>query len=153
MKKIAIILLLMMACIATSCVEPYKESNTLVFDNNEVSLPYSVKDGDIHYLHITSNGSWTAKLETADGNSWCWIQDYFEVYNGGNAEKVQVVTPLSSFEGMEEMGRWNKVQGSGSVYMPLRFVQNANKWRYAVLIVTNIDTGEERILRIRQNYK
>ena len=148
MKKIAIILSVVMACIATSCVKPY-EHPTLALDNFEVNLPLSVSDTSepIYYAHITSNGNWTAKLELEDAaTTWCWLQEY-AIDKDGN--RYEVVTPISCFEGMEGMGRWNKVQGSGSVWLPIRFL-TAPKARYALLIVTNTDTGEICKMRITQ---
>ena len=148
MKKIAIILSLVVAYIATSCVKPFEEPNTIATDNYEVNLPKSVSDTSepVHYAHISSNGNWTAKLELEDGNSWCWLQEY---YLDANGNQVNVVTPISAFDGMEEMGRWNKVKGSGSLYLPIRFVTSSIN-RYAVLILTNTDTGDKVIMRITQ---
>ena len=148
MKKIAIILSLVVAYIATSCVKPFEEPNTIAADNYEVNLPKSVSDTSepVHYAHISSNGNWTASLETQDGNSWCWLQEY---YLDAKGNQVNVVTPISAFDGMEDMGRWNKVKGSGSLYLPIRFVTSSIN-RYAVLILTNTDTGDQVIMRITQ---
>lgn len=149
MKKIAIILSVVMACIATSCVKPFEEPNAIALDNYEVNLPKSVSDTSepVHYAHISSNGNWTAKLELADdATTWCWLQEY---YIDAKGNQVNVATPVSAFEGMEEEGRWNQVKGSGTVYLPIRFL-TASANRYGVLIVTNTDTGDQVIMRITQ---
>lgn len=150
MKKIAIILSVVVACIATSCVKPYKEPNALTLDNTEVNLPKSVSDTSdpVHYVHITSNGSWTAKLETEDNNSWCWLEDSYVNTSGNRVKVVKGVTYVSGYpvEGMTD--RFVEVKGSGSVYLPLHYL-TANSNRYAVLIVTH-SSGKQYVLRITQ---
>lgn len=149
MKKIAIILSLVVAFVLVSCEKHYEfDKNTISLDNAEVNLPKSVSDTaePVHYIHITTGGEWEATLETQDGNSWCWIQEYYVDTKGQN---VYVATPLESFEGMEEMGRWNKVKGKGTVYLPLCYV-TANANRYGVLKVRLIGTDEVAVMRITQ---
>lgn len=148
MKKIAIILSVMVACLATSCQKPFEYTLSIAFDNQEVNLPKTIanKTDFVHYIHIVSNGEWEATLETADGNSWCWLQEYFVDSEGG---QVKVVEPVQSFEGMEEMGRWNVVRGKGTLWLPLRFVTTTVA-RYATLTVRRTDTGEIKQLRITQ---
>lgn len=147
MKKIVIILAAMVACLATSCQKPF-EYTVFALDNQEVNLPKTVSGVSefVYYAHITSNGPWEAKLETADGNSWCWLQEYYVDSKGA---KVKVVEPIQSFEGMEEMGRWNVVRGDGTIWLPVRFVTTTVN-RYATLTVRRTDTGEVKVLRIVQ---
>ena len=85
-------------------------------------------------------------METQDGNSWCWLQEYFLDAKGN---KVYVATPLASFEGMEEAGRWNKVKGKGTVYLPLHYV-TASANRYGILRVRLVGTDEVAVMRITQ---
>ena len=153
MKKIAILISVIMACIATSCnkVRTFDPSIVLSLDNAEVNLPKSVSDTaePVHYIHITSNGKWEATLETQDGNSWCWIQEY---YLDSKGNKVFVAEPLEAFDGMEEMGRWNKVKGNGSVYLPLYYV-TANANRYGILKVRRTDTNKAEVVTMRITQK
>lgn len=148
MKKIAIILSIMMACVATSCVKPFEYTIGLALDNHEVNIPKSVADTTepIHYAHITSNGKWEATLVTEDGNSWCWLQEY---YIDANGNKVKVVEPVQAYDGMEEMGRWTKVKGKGTLWLPIAYV-TASANRYATLTVRNTSTGEVCQMRITQ---
>lgn len=146
MKKIALILTVVVAFVATSCQNDFKPTITLACDNQEVNIPKSVSDTaePVHYARITSNGRWEATLETENGNSWCWLREY---YTDSKGNKVNVVTPISSFEGME--GRWNKVKGKGTVFLPICYVTSSST-RYALLTVRNTDTGESIQLRITQ---
>lgn len=148
MKKIAFILSVVVAYVAVSCVKPFEYSITLALDNTEVNIPKSVADTTepIHYARITSNGNWEATLVTENGDAWCWLQEYYTDVNGN---KVYHVTPVSAFEGMESMGRWNKVQGSGTLWLPIVYV-TASANRYALLTVRNTDTGEVCKMRITQ---
>lgn len=151
MKKIAILLSLVAAFVLVSCDNERLfeyDKDTIKLDNAEVNLPKSVSDTaePIHYVHITTGGEWEATLETANGNSWCWIQNYYVDAKGQN---VYVATPLESFDGMEEMGRWCKVKGSGTVYLPLGYL-TASANRYGVLKVRLINTGEVVTMRITQ---
>lgn len=148
MKKIAFILSVMVASIALSCVKPFEYSIPLALDNFEVNIPKTVADTTepIHYIHITSNGNWEATLITENKDAWCWLQDY---YVDAYGNYVYHVTPISAFEGLAEMGRWNVVQGSGTLYLPLVYTTAAVN-RYAKLIVRNTDTGDVREMRITQ---
>lgn len=149
MKKIAILLSLVVAFVFASCEKRFEfDKNSISLDNAEVNLPKSVSDTaePVHYAKITTGGSWEATLETANGNSWCWLQEY---YIDAKGEKVQVVEPVQSFEGMEEMGRWNKVKGNGTVWLPIGYV-TASANRYAVLTVRHTGTGEIVRMRITQ---
>ena len=144
MKKIAIILSVVVAFVATSCVKPYEEhSNSL--DNFEVNIPKSVSDtaDPIHYIHITASGSWTAVLSTQNGNAWCWLE---EAYINPQGEPVKVVTGVDTFDDME--GRYKKVTSSGTVYLPLHYTTTATN-RYATLVVT-FGSGKQEIMRITQ---
>ncbi len=146
MKKIVIILSVIVAFVASSCQNTFDPTITLALDNQEVNIPKSVSDTaePVHYARVTSNGRWEATLETEDGNSWCWLREY---YTDAKGKKVNVVEPISHFDGME--GRWNKVKGKGTVWLPLCYVTSSTT-RYAVLTVRNIKTGEVKQLRITQ---
>lgn len=161
MKKF-LILLVMVGLFAISCedktsyigdrTEDKTEDDTpaLALDNTEVNIPKSVSDtaDPIHYVHITSNGSWTAKLETQDGNFWCWLEDSYVNAGGNRVKIVKGVTYVDGYpaEGMTD--RFVEVKGSGSVYLPLHYI-TASANRYATLTVTH-SSGKQCVLRITQ---
>ena len=140
MKKLSIILAIVFAAVMTSCVG-YEPSIELDTDNFELQLAKSPgSEEPIYYARISSNGEWEATLETESGDVWCWFQDY---YVDAKENKVQVVTPVQAFEGMEDMGRWNKVKGSGTVWLPIRY-GTADAERHAVIMIRRTDGVDKK---------
>lgn len=150
MKKIFILLIAAVAAVSCDLSDrTFKPSIPLALDNYEVNLAKSVADTaePTHYCRITSTGPWEATIETQTGDVWCWLQEYAVDVNG---KTYYVATPLEAFEGMEEMGRWSKVQGEpGTTWLPIRFLTSSVN-RYAAVTVRNLDTGDIKVLRITQ---
>ena len=138
MKKLSIIFAIVFAALLTSCVG-YEPEIELATDNFELQLSKAPgAEEPIYYVRITSNGEWEASLETETGDSWCWFQEYY-LDSKGNA--VQVVTPVETFEGLDN--KWCKVRGTGTVSIPLRYV-NAASERHAVIMVRRIDGVDKK---------
>lgn len=150
MKKILLLLIAAVAVVSCDLSDrTFKPSISLAVDNLEVNLPKSVADTaePTHYCRITSTGRWEATLETQTGDVWCWLQEYATNIKG---ETYYMATPVEAFEGMEEMGRWSKVQGEkGTTWLPIRFL-TSSVVRYGALTLRNLDTGEVLVLRITQ---
>jgi hypothetical protein len=82
MKKISIILsVLLAACVATSCQEPFTPTRTLALNNYDLTLPKTDADGNVHFIQITSTGPWEATLDIVDtddyGFVWCWLEPFY----------------------------------------------------------------------------
>ncbi len=150
MKKILLLLIAAVAVVSCDLSDrTFKPSISLAVDNLEVNLPKSVADTSepTYYCRVTSTGRWEASIETQTGDVWCWLQEYANDVNG---ERYEIATPLEAFEGMEEMGRWSKVEGkSGTTWLPVRFL-TSSVTRYGALTLRNLDTGEVLVLRITQ---
>lgn len=150
MKKIFLLLIAAVAVVSCDLSDrTFKPSISLAVDNLEVNLPKSVTDTSepTYYCRVTSTGRWVASIETQTGDVWCWLQEYANDVNGN---RYEIVDPLEAFEGMEEMGRWSKVEGkAGTTWLPIRFL-TASVVRYAALTLRNLDSGEVLVLRITQ---
>lgn len=143
MKRLSIIIAIIVATsLFSSCKRGYEPTIELATDNFELQLSKSpTAEEPIYYARISSNGSWEATLEIElQGESWCWFQEYY-VDSKGN--KVQVVTPVEAFDGMEEQGRWCKIRGTGTVWVPLRYV-TASVERHAVMMLRRTDGVDKR---------
>ena len=138
MKRLSIIIAIVFATsLLASCKRGYEPSIPLATDNFELQLPKSIANVEepIYYARISSNGEWEAKLETETGDTWCWFQEY---YLDAKGNKVKVVTPVQAYDGMEEQGRWNRVKGSGTVWVPLRYLTTDSE-RHAVMMIRRTD--------------
>ena len=176
MKKIAIILMLFAAYVATSCIQPYEQTEPLTLNNYDLTLPKtSTKKGlngeNIHYFQIGSTGPWEATLETQkEGEIWCWLHDFYGVAkkdaNGntmkdefGNIiiEKVYVAEGVEVFVGGADGSdgsnpQYCKVKGTGIVFLPMEYMDNnGSTIRYATLHVRRTDIDVERVTEISQS--
>lgn len=150
MKKILLLLIAAVAVVSCDLSDrTFKPSIPLAVDNLEVNLPKSVADTSepTYYCRVTSTGRWEASIETQTGDIWCWLQ---EDANDVKGNRYEVATPIEAFEGMEEMGRWSKVQGeAGTTWLPIRFL-TSSVVRYGAVTLRNLDSGEVLVLRITQ---
>ena len=150
MKKILLLLIAAVAVVSCDLSDrTFKPSIPLAVDNLEVNLPKSVADTSepTYYCRVTSTGRWEASIETQTGDIWCWLQEYANDVKGN---RYEVATPIEAFEGMEEMGRWSKVQGeAGTTWLPIRFL-TSSVVSYGAVTLRNLDSGEVLVLRITQ---
>ena len=156
MKKIYVILTLMfVASVATSCVKPFEPTISLALNNTELSIPASTAElYPTHFIQVTSNGSWEATLETyGENETWCSIEDYYltTITNeDGIVEEIKhYVANVKVVECFENSNKGCKVQGTGTVFLPLHYNAAGSK-RYAVFTVRRADTGELCVMRIVQ---
>lgn len=149
MKKISIILSVLFAVIATSCVKPYEPTNTLALLNYNLTLPKTTGkvEGNVYVIQVTSTGSWEASLEHSTEAVWCWLNDGYSTSKG---EHIQTVEGLETFEGDDS--KFKKVRGFGTQYIALVYNDNmSTKQNFATFVVRRVDTGETRIMNITQN--
>lgn len=139
MKRLSIIIAIVFATsLLISCKRGYEPTIELATDNFELQLPKSLTNVEeyVYYARVSSNGEWEATLELElDGESWCWFQEY---YVDAKGNKVQVVTPVQAFDGEEETRKWCKIKGSGTVWVPIRYVTTASE-RHAVMMLRRTD--------------
>ena len=176
MKKMLIILSMFVAYVATSCVQPYEQTDPLTLNNYDLTLPKtSSKKGlngeNIHYFQIGATGPWEATLETQkDGEIWCWLHDFYAVAKKdekgntmkdefGNVivEKVYVAEGVEIFVGGADgsdgsNAQYCKVKGTGIVFLPMEYMDNnGSTIRYATLHVRRTDMDVERVTEIQQS--
>ena len=156
MKKIYVILMLaFVATVATSCVKPFEPTITLALNNTELTLPASTEKAyPTHFIQVTSNGSWEATLETyGENETWCAIEDYYvTTYTNEDGLAEEIHNPVANVTVIERFPNSDKgckVQGTGTVYLPLHYNAAGSK-RYAVFSVRRVDTGEVCVMRIVQ---
>lgn len=164
MRKIGLIVLVMaVACTITSCREKFKYTIPLAFNNYDLIISKNgdgsgPKEGEEDefgniidtntestcYIQVTSSGTWELELIPAvEGEGWCRWDDHW-VDNKG--KKHYVVKIVGYYEGTN---RANKVRGTGTVWVPMRF-GNAKEARYATCVARRVDTGYTCVMRIWQ---
>lgn len=147
MKKIAFILSIIFAVsLTTSCVQKFEYSIPLALNNLQLDLPKAGDgtDNPVHYIQITSTGTWEATLEpSVEGETWCWLEDFYLDKNG---KKVKIAEVIDFYEGTE---RGCKVRGKGTLWLPMRYFASASE-RYATFTVRRVDTDDMRVMRITQ---
>ncbi len=152
MKKLSIILATLFAAgVMTSCVEPFEYDLSLALNNSVLVLPKVVNTDPAtptpYYNHtqVTSNGTWEATIETADGQTWCWLTDRYMDYKN---DKEVVVKNLKIVKYFEDGVKGYKVRGNGTLFLPICYMSGGP--RYAILTVRRVDTGETLTMRIDQ---
>ncbi len=146
MKKLSIILALIAAVAMSSCIKPHETSISLALNNDVVVLPKSHASKDlVHYARVTSNGSWEAVLETADGRTWCWIENTY-TNSKGDVVPIKGLKAVAYFDGTDLLC---KVKGSGTMYVPIAFGTTSST-NHAVFTVYRPDTGERCSMRLDQ---
>lgn len=141
MKKLSIILAIAFATVVMPSCVGYEPTIELAVDNFELQLSKAGNGVEpIYYARVSSNGEWEATLETENGGSWIWFQDY---YVDAKDNHIQVVTPVQAFEGMEEVGYWNKIKGKGTVWVPIRY-GTTDFERHAVIMIRRTDGVDKR---------
>ena len=141
----------------------------MALNNYDLTLPKIAnklgKNGEcIHYLQVTSTGSWELSIETKNaGEIWCWFNEcrYVvkkdengkEVYDEEKQvyvyDYVKVAEGVETFAGSE---KFCKIRGNaGITFVPMEYTENKGTKRYAVVRLYRSDTGEERIMNIVQN--
>lgn len=118
---------------------------SLALNNDVVVFPKTATETMVHYAKVTSNGSWEATLEIADGRTWCWLETTATNANGETIP-VKGLEPVKYFPDTDILC---KVKGSGTIYVPIRF-GSTSETRYAVFTVYRPDTGERCTMRIDQ---
>jgi hypothetical protein len=168
MKKMLIILSMFVAYVATSCVQPYEQTDPLTLNNYDLILPKtSSKKGlngeNIHYFHITATGPWEATLTTQDdAQVWCWLDDHYkeaakdangqqikDEYGRVQTVEVKVVDGVACFEGTDKFCTVRG--GAGVTYLPMEYNDNQGNLRYATLRVRRLDMDYELFTNITQN--